>query len=109
LTKNIEKIEKDHCHLENDAKKDKNSMENIIQRVRQFIVNNFLFGDGSVLTETTSFLQNGIIDSTGVLELVQYLEQTHNIAIADHELVPENLDTLNNIQRFLEKKLACAG
>jgi acyl carrier protein len=83
-------------------------MENIIQQVWQFIVNNFLFGDGSALTATTSFLQSGIIDSTGILELVQYLEQTHNISIADHELVPENLDTLTNIQRFLEKKMACA-
>lgn len=84
-------------------------MESAIQQVWQFMVNNFLFGDGSSLTETTSFLQSGIIDSTGILELVQHLERTHNISIADHELVPENLDTLANIQRFLEKKLACAG
>jgi acyl carrier protein len=84
-------------------------MENTIQQVRQFITNNFLFGDGSKLVDGTSFLQSGIIDSTGILELVQYLEATHKISIADHELVPENLDTLSNIQRFLEKKLACAG
>jgi acyl carrier protein len=84
-------------------------MEKIIQQVWQFVVNTFLFGDGSALTETTSFLQSGIIDSTGMLELVQYLERTHSISIADHELVPENLDTLSNIRRFLEKKLACAG
>jgi acyl carrier protein len=84
-------------------------MENAAQQVWQFIVNNFLFGDGSSLTETTSFMQSGIVDSTGILELVQYLEKTHNIAIADHELVPENLDTLSNIKQFLEKKLACAG
>jgi acyl carrier protein len=92
-----------------DAKEDNNNMENAVKQVWQFIVNNFLFGDGSSLTETTSFLQSGIIDSTGILELVQYLEKTHKIAIADHELVPENLDTLTNIKRFLEKKLACAG
>jgi acyl carrier protein len=84
-------------------------MENIIQQVRQFIINNFLFGDGSALADATSFLQSGIIDSTGILELVQYLEQTHKISIADHELVPENLDTLSNIKLFLEKKMACAG
>jgi acyl carrier protein len=83
-------------------------MDNKIQQVRQFIVNNFLFGDGSTLTETTSFLQSGIIDSTGILELVNHLEETHSIKIQDDELVPENLDSISNIRRFLEKKLACA-
>ena len=84
-------------------------MENIIQQVRQFIVDNFLFGDNSTLTDTTSFLQSGIIDSTGILELVQYLEKNLNITIEDHELIPENLDSLSNIERFIEKKMACAG
>lgn len=73
--------------------------------VRNFIIENFLFGDGANLKEDTSFLENGIIDSTGILELITYLEEKYNIQIEDNELIPENLDSLNNVAGFLEKKL----
>ena len=79
---------------------------NYIELVRQFVVENFLFGDGSELSEDTSFLGNGIIDSTGVLELIDYLEKEFRIAVDDEEVIPENLDSLKNIYRFLESKLA---
>jgi len=73
--------------------------------VRRFVVENFLFGDGESLKEDTSFLENGIIDSTGILELITFLEETYNIKIEDDELIPENLDNLQNVARFIERKL----
>ena len=65
-----------------------------------------LFGDGEQLTEDTSFLEEGIIDSTGILELVFFLEETYDMKIEDDELIPENLDNLTNIAQFLERKLS---
>jgi acyl carrier protein len=74
--------------------------------VRDFIVENFLFGDGERLNDNTSFMEEGIIDSTGILELVFFLEENFGIKVEDDELVPENMDNLQNIARFLERKLA---
>ena len=79
---------------------------NFVEFVRGFVVENFLFGDDKYLSEDSSFLQNGIIDSTGVLELINYLEVTFNITVDDDEVIPENLDTLRNISNYLESKLA---
>jgi acyl carrier protein len=73
--------------------------------VRHFVIENFLFGDGELLEKDTSFFENGIIDSTGILDLVIFLEETYNIKIEDDELIPENLDNLTNIAKFLEQKL----
>lgn len=82
-------------------------MDERVQQIRSFMVETFLFGDDSALQEDTSFIQSGIIDSTGILELINFMEQTFGIKIEDNELVPENLDSLNNIARFLDQKLAC--
>jgi acyl carrier protein len=74
-------------------------------KVRELIVENFLFGDGKSLKEDTSFLEEGVVDSMGVLERIAFLEETYGIKIEDEELVPEYMDTLQNIARFLDKKL----
>lgn len=58
----------------------------------------------SFLGDDSSFLESGVIDSTGVLELVTYLENKFGFKIADEELVPENLDSINNVLRFIERK-----
>ena len=79
-----------------------------IETIHGFIVENFLFGDGEQLTNETSFLDSGIIDSTGILELITFLEETYNIAIEDDELIPENLDSLNNVVKFIGQKNSCA-
>lgn len=76
----------------------------IDQDVRQFIVDNFLFGQDDTLASDDSFLESGIIDSTGVLELVGFLEQQFGIRIEDRELVPANLDSVNRVARFVERK-----
>ena len=76
------------------------------ETIKTFIVENFLFGSEDGLKDETSFLEEGIIDSTGILELVTFLEEEFSIAIEDEELVPENLDSINNVTTFLERKIA---
>lgn len=74
-------------------------------QLRQFIIDNFLFGQiDTPLEDDDSFLEQGIIDSTGVLELVAFIEETFGIKVEDEELIPENLDTINNIVAFVERK-----
>ena len=82
-------------------------MERLIQDIRAFIVENFLFGDESTpvaFSDDDSFQERGIVDSTGILELVCHLQERYAIAIADDELVPENLDSLSKVARFVERK-----
>jgi acyl carrier protein len=81
-------------------------VETFAAEIKAFIVSNFLFGqEGDGFASDQSFLQGGIIDSTGLLELIAFVEQQYGIAIADRELVPENLDSLDNISRFVARKL----
>jgi acyl carrier protein len=75
-------------------------------KIRAFIVENFLFGKDDGLEDDTSFLEEGIIDSTGVLELVSFLEEEFGIAVEDEELIPENLDAINNVVEYLKRKIA---
>ena len=80
-------------------------MDGIKEQVRRFVVDNFLFGQGSEdLRDSDSFLEKGIIDSTGTMELVTYLEKTYSIKVEDSELVPENLDSLERVAAFVSKK-----
>ena len=74
-------------------------------KIRAFIIENFLFGNDDGLKDETSFLEEGIIDSTGVLELVTFLEEDFDITIDDEELIPENLDSINNVTAYLANKL----
>lgn len=78
----------------------------LVNPVRDFIIDNFLFGDSENFAEDTSFLDSGIIDSTGILELVAFLEETYRIAVEDDELVPENFNSLAEISGFLGQKLS---
>ena len=74
--------------------------------IRQFVVENFLFGqEDKQLADHESFLESGIIDSTGVLELIAFLESRYEISIADEELVPANLDSVDRVSSFVERKL----
>jgi len=65
-----------------------------------------MFGDGAGLADNDSFINKGVIDSTGVLELVMHLEETYRIQVKDDELVPENLDSIDNLVAFISRKLA---
>ena len=75
------------------------------QQIRDFIIQNFLFGDAGKLDDSASMLDKGIIDSTGILEVVQFLEDTFKISVLDEELLPENLDSVTNIAAYLDRKL----
>ncbi len=74
-------------------------------KIKNFIIENFLFGNADGLEDSTSFLEEGIIDSTGVLELVTFLEEEFEIQIEDEELIPENLDSINYVSAYLERKM----
>lgn len=81
-------------------------MTDIKQRVRKYIVDNMLMGDRTEeIGDDTSFLDIGALDSTGVIELVSFLEKTFDITVADEEMVPENLDSLSAIERYVTGKL----
>ncbi len=81
-------------------------MTNTIKsRVKDFIVENFLFGDASQApADATSFIENDIIDSTGVLELVAFIEEEFGIAMSDADIVPANLDSLDRIAAFVTQR-----
>jgi len=79
---------------------------NYTNEIREFVINNFLFGDEASLQDDKSFLDSGIIDSTGMLELIMFLEQTYGIKIEPEEMLPENLDSVNKVAAFLAKKQA---
>jgi acyl carrier protein len=74
------------------------------KEVRDFIVSNFLFGDGATLQDDTSLLDSGTVDSTGVLELIMFLEEKYALRIDPDEVIPDNLDSINKIVRFLKEK-----
>jgi acyl carrier protein len=82
-------------------------MEKIKQQIIEFITTNFLFDEeNKSLGEADSLLEGGIIDSTGVLELVAFIEETYGIKVEDEEIIPENLDSINDITFYVTSKLS---
>ncbi len=79
---------------------------NIAHPLRAFIRDNFYAAQKLSIGDDDSLLDRGIIDSTGVLELVAYLEEHFHIQVRDEEIVPETLDTISNAIRFVQSKLA---
>jgi len=74
--------------------------------IRKFIEENFLFSDPArKIDDGTSFLDTGIVDSTGMLEIVEFLEERFGISVEDEELIPENLDSIANLTSFVNRKL----
>ncbi len=76
--------------------------------LRRFITEKFLFGQGNGFQDHDSFLELGILDSSGVLELIRFLEQHYGIRVADEDLIEENLDSIDNLCQFVGRKLAAA-
>lgn len=82
----------------------------IEEEIRQFIIEKFMIGANSrKLNDEDSFLENGIIDSTGVLELVGFIEESFDVSVADEELVPENLDSVANAAAYIKRKKSVLG
>ena len=85
-------------------------MSSIETELRQYVLDKLLFGrTEEVLSGDTSFLESGIIDSTGVLELVAFLEEQFKVKVEDEDLIPANLDSINAITRFVENKNATSA
>jgi acyl carrier protein len=76
----------------------------IREELRNFVIENFLYGQSGGLADGDSFLEKGIIDSTGVLELVAFLESRFGIKLQDGEIIPENLDSIDNLTQFLTRR-----
>ena len=75
------------------------------KEIRNFIVENFLFGNREKLPgDDDSFLQKGLIDSTGILEVISFVEEKFGISVEDDELVPENLDSIRSLTDFIGRK-----
>ena len=85
------------------------SKDGIEREIRAFLIDNFLFGEDDGFDRTTSFIDSGLIDSTGVLELVSFLEERFEISVGDDDLIPENLDSLERVSSFVERKQVAAG
>ena len=75
------------------------------KQIRAYIVESFLLGDGDGFSDGESLLESGTVDSTGVMELVAFIEETFGVDVDDEDLVPENLDTISDIAAFVERKL----
>lgn len=83
--------------------------DEIRDKIRTFLVENFLvLDDATELDDGESLLEMGIIDSTGVLELVGFIEQAFGLGVQDQEVIPENLDTVDNVVTYVAGKLAIA-
>jgi acyl carrier protein len=77
------------------------------QQVRRFILANYLFTeDEKKLSDSESLMQSGTMDSTGILEMIMFLEETFSIKVADEEMIPSNLDSVQNVVGFVERKQA---
>lgn len=77
--------------------------------IRRYIMENLLFTeDESAIQDSDSFLEGGIIDSTGVMEIIMFIEETFGIKVDDNEMLPANLDSINNLAAFIQRKQAQA-
>lgn len=85
-------------------------MSDVADQVKAFVLSNFLFGQADQMPDDReSLVDSGVIDSTGILELIEFLELSFAITVADSETVPENLDSIISIARFVRSKQASAA
>lgn len=79
------------------------------ERIRRFLADRFLFDETAAIDPSQSLMKAGILDSTGAMELVLFLEDEFKIKVADSELVPENLDSIDRISAYVTRKGVAAG
>jgi acyl carrier protein len=77
---------------------------NVKEKIREYILNYFVKDSGLELKDDTSFLDEGIIDSTGVMELVAFIESTFGIRVEDEEIIPDNFESINLLTRYIQSK-----
>ncbi|MDV3427911.1 MAG: acyl carrier protein [Bacillota bacterium] len=92
--------------MEEKVIKEKITKEQISQKIRKFLFENYLFGyDENEFSNDSSFLDFGVLDSTGILELIVFIESEFNIEVEDSEILPENLDSVDCVSRLVYKKI----
>ena len=75
-------------------------------KIRQYILHNYLFSENEAdLADDVSFLESGLIDSTGMMEVIFFVEESFDIKVEDEEMVPENLDSVNNLVTYISRKV----
>jgi acyl carrier protein len=79
-------------------------VQDVIAEVRKFLLDNFVMGGDVKIADDTSFMEQHILDSTGFIELITYIEDEFDVKVGDEEMVPENFDSLRNIRAYLERK-----
>lgn len=86
------------------------AQDEVKSKLKKFIQDNFLaFTEIKTVHDSDSFIDNGIIDSTGVLELLEFIEESFKIRVNDEEIIPDNLDSVNSIASLIERKRTHAG
>lgn len=79
-------------------------MQDVKNLVRKFLLDNFVMGGDVVVADDTSFMKDHILDSTGFIELILFIEETFGVKVDDAEMLPENFDSLLNIEGYVERK-----
>ena len=79
-------------------------MQDVKSVIRGFILDNFVMDGRSAVGDDTSFMESHLLDSTGFIELVSFVEETFGVKVADEELLPENFDSVRNIEGFLARR-----
>ncbi len=77
----------------------------IREQIRRYISENLLFSDGDFpYADDSSFLKNGVVDSTGVMELVSYVEKEFGVTVSPQEVVPDNFDSVSSLVKYVQRK-----
>ncbi len=84
-------------------------MQDVKDVVRKFLLDNFAMGGGVTIADDTSFMEEHILDSTGFIELITFIEETYGLVVDDQEMVPENFDSLARIEGYVARKRAAAA
>jgi acyl carrier protein len=88
------------------GQKPSQTMEDVQQRVKRFVMENFFVSDPSEIGDDSSLIATGLVDSTGMLEVITFLESEFGVRVRDQEMVPNNLETISRIAAFVERKRA---
>lgn len=95
--------------MEEIIMKEEVTLEQITQNIRKFLFENYLFGySENELSNDTSFLEFGVLDSMGIIELIVFIEEEFGVEISYSEILPENLDSVNCASSLIYKKMNCA-
>lgn len=84
-------------------------MEDVKNATRKFLLDNFAMGGGVEIGDETSFMDEHLLDSTGFIELITFVEETFGVTVKDEEMLPENFDSLSNIAAYVARKREAAG